>query len=298
MVTVLEDLSAGLAARVAELGASVVRVDARRRLPSSGVVWSDDGLIVTTSHTIEREDGIELGLPDGSKVPGRLIGRDPTTDTALIRTDASGLAVPSWKGPEALRVGHLLLGVARPGSQPQATLGIVSALGPSWRTPAGGKIDTYLQSDLVMSPGFSGGGLVTATGDVVGIITSGLARGTTLAVPMPTLESVVGSLLAHGRVRRGYLGIGTHPVRFPQALAATAGQETGLLIESIASGSPADSAGLLLGDILLAMDGEALGSVDDLLGLLSEGRAGKKVGAKLIRGGKVMETSLVVGERE
>jgi S1-C subfamily serine protease len=191
----------------------------------------------------------------------------------------------------------LVLALGRPGRTVQATLGIVSALGDQWRTPAGGQVDRYLQTDVTMYPGFSGGPLVDATGQVLGLNTSALLRGVSMAVPAPTLRRVVETLLAHGRMRRGRLGIGIQPVRLPPELAQQIGQETGLLLTHIEAGSPAEQGGLLLGDAIVGLDGHPVRHHDDLLALLSGDRVGAAVPVRIVRAGQVQEVTVVIGER-
>jgi S1-C subfamily serine protease len=298
MAEVLSKLSEDLAATVAEGGHTVVRVEARDRLPASGIVWSADGIIVTAHHVVERDDNITIGLPDGQSVAATLVGRDPTTDLAVLRAQTRGLRVPSWTEPDGLRVGYLTLALGRPGRSVQATLGIISALGDSWRSPGGGHVDRYVQTDVTMYPGFSGGPLVDASGRVLGLNTSALLRSTSLAVPVSTIRRVVETLLTHGRIRRGYLGVGAQTVRLPAALAQQLGQETGLMLASVESGSPADRHGLLLGDILVSLDGQALRSVEDLLVMLTGERVGATVPARVVRGGQARELRVTIGERE
>jgi S1-C subfamily serine protease len=305
MAEVLRDLSDALAATVEIAGSSVVRVEARRRLPASGIVWSSDGVIVTAHHIIERDENISIGLPDASSdqsVPVTLVGRDPTTDLAVLRVASSGVQASSltpttWAEPESLKVGHLVLALGRPGRTAQATLGIVSALGESWRTPAGGRVDAYLQTDLVMYPGFSGGPLVDVSGQVLGLNSSALLRGISVTVPTPTLRQVVETLLAHGHVRRGYLGVGAQAVRLPEALKEHVGQETGLLLISVEADGPAGRGGLLLGDTIVALEGQPVRHMDDLLALLSSDQAGATVPVRIVRGGQVQEVAVTIGER-
>ena len=297
MSEVLRNLSDAMAATVEVAGASVVRVEARRRLPASGIVWSSDGVIVTAHHVVERDDNIGVGLPNAETVSATLVGRDPTTDLAVLRAQATDLTPPTWAEPEDLRVGHLVLGLGRPGRTVQATLGIVSALGESWRTPAGGRIEPYLQTDLVMYPGFSGGPLVDVAGRVLGLNTSALLRGISLSVPTSTLRQVVETLLTHGRVRRGYLGVGAQPVRLPGGLAEELGQETGLLLVSVEPEGPAGSAGLTLGDTIVALDGQPVRHMDELLALLGGDRVGVSVPIRIVRGGQAQEVTVTIGER-
>ncbi|MCC7352645.1 MAG: trypsin-like peptidase domain-containing protein [Anaerolineae bacterium] len=294
----LANLSNALAETVETAGPSVVRVEARRRLPSSGIVWSADGVIVTAHHGVEREDNIEVGLADGTTAAATLVGRDPTTDLAVLRARAGGLKSAAWVATDSLRVGHLVLALGRPGKSVLATFGIVSALGDAWRSPMGGQLDRYLQTDVVMYPGFSGGPLVSAAGQVLGLNTSALLRGISVTVPAATVRRVVETLLAHGHVRRAYLGVGAQPVRLPAALEQRLGQETGLLLVSIEPGSPAERSSLFLGDTIVALDGNKVAHMDDLLALLSGDRVGKQVPVRIVRGGQVQDVTVVLGERE
>lgn len=299
MTDVLQRVSEALAATVEVAGSGVVRVEARHRLPATGIVWSPDGVIVTAHHVVEQDDAIRVGLPNGQTVAATLAGRDPTTDLAVLRSQATDLTPPAWTEPDtpSLRVGHLVLALGRPRQSVQATLGIVSALGASWHTPAGGLVDQYLHTDVVMYPGFSGGPLVDASGHVVGLNTSALLRGLSLTVPVPTLRRIVAMLLTHGRIRRGSLGVRTQPVRLPAALAQHLKQETGLLLSAVEPGSPAEHGGLLLGDTLVALDGTPIRQPDDLLACMRPERIGAAVPVRIIRSGQVQELRVVIGER-
>ena len=297
MGEVLSEVSEALADSVASAGTGVVRVEGRGRLAASGIVWSADGVILTAHHVLERDEQINVGLEDGQTVPATLVGRDPTTDLALVRAKVEGLRRPEWKEPDAFRVGNLALALGWPGRTVQATLGVVSALGNSWRTRAGGHIDRYLQSDVTMYPGFSGGPLVDASGAVLGLNTSALLRGVSVSIPLPTVRAVSETLLAHGRVRRGYLGVGAQVVRLPEAAAAELGQETGLLLNSVEEGSPAEKGGLLLGDTLVGLNAQPVRHMDDLFALLSAELVGRKVPARIVRGGHTTEQEVTVGER-
>jgi S1-C subfamily serine protease len=296
MSEILSNLSNALAAAVETAGESVVRVEGRRRLAASGIIWSSDGVIVTAHHVVEQDTDIAVGLPDGSNAKARLVGRDPTTDIAVLRLQASKLTPASLAETSDLRVGHLVLALGRPGEKVMATFGIVSALSKDWRTPAGGKLDYYLQTDVVMYPGFSGGPLVDVAGRILGLNSSALLRGISITVPAISLRQTVEALLAHGRVRRGYLGVGAQTVRLPAALAAQLNQETGLLLGSVEAGSPAERAGLFMGDTIVTLDGQPVQHLDDLLALLSGDHVGKTAPVRIVRGGQVMEVSVVIGE--
>ena len=294
---VLSTLSADLAASVASVGQSVVQVEGRRHGPASGVVWSTDGLIVTAHHVLTVDENIKVGTGNGKALDAELIGRDPTTDLALLRVSAKLTAAAEWSDAGVLRVGHLVLALARPGKTVRAALGIVSALGDGWRTGAGGNIDRYVQADMSSYPGFSGGPLVTAEGSIVGLNTSGLVRDTTVTVPAATVKRVAEELLMRGRISRGYLGVGVQPARLPAGLAKQLGQETGLLVISVDAGSPGEKAGLVFGDTVLALGKEQVRHWDDLISLLGKESIGQTLVIRILRAGQVQERKITVGER-
>ena len=292
----VQTLSLDLAALVEAVGTSVVRVEARRRA-GSGVVWAPDGVIVTADHVIEWEEGIHVGLPNGDTVQASLVGRDPRTDVAVLRAQATGLAPIPWAAPGDLRVGHLLVAVGRPGRTVRAAFGVVGALGPMSPTRAGGEADMYLEADLSAVPGFSGGALVDAGGKARALTTTGLRPRGISGVTLPALRRVVDALLTHGRIRRAYLGVGTQPVRLPAPLARRANQEEGLLIVGVEAESPAERAGLLLGDTIVALAGEPIRGVRELLARLGEAQIGASVPVRILRGGEAQDHTITVGER-
>jgi len=297
MVNVLESLSSDLANAVENAGKSLVRIEARRRQTATGIVWSADGLIVTAHHVVERDENIRVGLADGSVKPAQLVGRDPTTDIAVLRIEAEGLTPATWAELDTVRVGQLVLAVGRPDATPQAALGVISIHDGGWRTMAGGTVDAYVQSDVVMYPGFSGGPLVAADGAFIGMNSSLLARGACVTLPAVTLSRVAGSIKAYGRVKRGFLGVNAQGVRLPASLAESLDQETGLLLAAVEQGSPAEAAGLMVGDILVALDGQPVRHMDDLMALLSSDRVGKVLPVRAVRGGQIVEIPVTVGER-
>ena len=295
MTDVAADLSRTLTSAVEHAAGGVVAVAGRRRGPSSGVVWAD-GLIVTAHHTLEWDEGIEVHGPDGAPLPAALVGRDPSTDLALLRVGTSGLHPVRWS--EAVpKVGQLALGVSRARGL-RATLGVVSAVGGPWRTAAGGLVDQHLETDVRPHAGFSGSLLVDTSGAGLGLNTAGLVRGGGVALPPSTVKRVVEALAAHGQVRRGYLGVSTLPVRFDPEAEAAAAQAGGLLITSVQSGSPAQQGGVLLGDVLLAIDGSPLSTARDLLARLDEERVGRAAALRVLRAGQASDLQVTVGSRE
>ena len=295
MADVLSGLSEEMAGLVAGADSYVVRVDGRRRVSASGILWAED-LVVTAHHILEVDETVDVVDSQGGRVQAEIVGRDPSTDLAVLRAPGSLGKAPTWVDPEGVRVGHMVLAIGRPRSSVQATLGIVSALGGAWRTPMGGQVDHYLQTDVVMYPGFSGGPLVDAAGGVIGLNTSALLRGVSVSLPKPTVKRIAEALLEHGRIQRGFLGVSAQPVRLPAGQAEQAGQETGLLLASTEPDGPAEAGGLLLGDVLVGMNGNPLRSLDDLLAGLGD-QAGKPAVFRLLRGGEIKEQSVTLGER-
>jgi len=291
----LAALSSDLASAVERAAAATVRVNARRRLPASGIVWGA-GVILTTDHVIEREEEITVGLPDGREIPATLAGRDPGTDLAILRAD-TGLS-PIEQGPLP-GVGSLVLAVARPDSEgPQATLGVVSAVAGPARTWRGGQLDRFIRSDAVLYPGFSGGPLVDSGGRAIGINSSYLARGSGIAIPVEVAARVAEALVSQGRVRRGYLGVSTQPVSLPaDSVAKAGGQTAGLLIVRVEPGSGPEQGGMMIGDILIGLGGQPVSDVDDLQRLLSGSVVGKPTPVQVLRGGEPRDLNVTVGER-
>lgn len=333
MANTLEQLSDAMANIVETAAESIVRVEARRRLPATGIVWSDN-LIVTAHHVVEFEGDIAIGLQDGSTVIATLVGRDPHNDLALLRTDAT-LSPANWANNDGLRVGHLVLALGRPGEKVQATLGVISALvnpadikqhrekakamhehhahehrprrkqGRAWgkrgrRHGGWGRalVDGFIQTDVTMYPGFSGGALVSGDGQVHGLNTSGFSRGMSMAIPVSTIRNTIAALLADGKIQQGYLGVGVQPARLPEAVAGSLEQDTGLLVVSVEKDSPAEEAGIIVGDILTSLDGEPVEHVDELLIILASATIGTTIKVAMVRGGAMQEVMVTVGSRD
>jgi S1-C subfamily serine protease len=294
----LESLSGELSRSVETAAPSVVRVEGRRRTASSGVAWSADGVIVASHHAVDADEDVPVGLHDGRTLAAKVVGRDPGSDLALLRVEAQGLVPPRWAEGRSSRPGEIVLGLSRPGRSARARLGIVSAVAAEWRTPSGARFESYLETDLPLHPGFSGGLLLAADGSALGVNSAGVLRGTALAVPAAVLKRVVEALLAQGRVRRGYLGIGTQPVALSAELRASAEQPSALIVLSVQPGSPAARAGILLGDVLLRAGDDVLTHPGALLPSLDADRVGRELSLRLLRAGEPRSVTLVVGERE
>lgn len=301
MTTSINEFSTSLADAVERAGGYTVRVNARGRYGSSGIVWAD-GIVLTADHTIERDEEISVTLPAGSDLPATIAGRDPRSDLAVLKVD--GLTLATAPRSEDGRVGSLVLAVGRSGGGDNgvgASLGIVSSIGALGRgrrrrRGGGNAVEAVIRPDLTMYPGFSGGPLIDTTGAMVGVNTSGF-RGQPLTIPHAAISDVVEQLLTHGRLRRGYLGMTSQPVRLPEAIAATAGQESGLLAVGVEDDSPASQGGIMIGDILLGVGGEPVRDTDDLRSALGPELAGQPAALRILRGGELRELTVTIGER-
>jgi S1-C subfamily serine protease len=276
-----------------------VAIHARRRIPSSGIIWRP-GIIVTAHHTIQRDENITVTLSDGTSVGAVLAGRDPTTDIAVLRLN-SEVGVPAERATGAeVRIGQLVLALGMPGSAVTAALGVVSATGGEWRTWHGGRIDQFVRLDVAIYDGFSGGPSIDVYGRVLGLNTSGLARASAMTIPLHTVERVAEQLASAGRVRRGFIGVGLQPVRLTAGVVAQhhLPREVGLMVVSIEEGGPAHAAGVSLGDVVIAFDHAPVSDPADLLSALSGDRIGVPVALRLLRGGSPMDVQITVGERQ
>ena len=329
MTTTLQQLSNDMADLAENAGESVLQVDARRRLPATGIAWTDK-LIVSASHVVESDAEITVGLPDGESVEARLVGRDPRNDLALLRVEAA--LQPIKRAESDIRVGSLALALGRPRRNINASLGLITGLanpraarrrqgmkkrlgkrgkrgmkewrGRGWRKRMlwdaagfGMALGGFIRTDLTMYPGFSGGPLLGADGLVYGMNTSGFAAGISIALPIATLSRSVEALLAHGKISSGYLGIAAQPVQLPQGIAAELQQTSGLLVVSVVEGSPAANANMLVGDILIALDEQPLEDVDELQDLLSGLNPGRQVNTSYVRGGVLADGAVTIGEK-
>jgi len=283
-LAVFQALDQALAAAVAAAAPSVVHVS-RGRTGGTGIAWSQDLVITSSFHTPDRTT-VGIGTADGNldEREAEVIGRDAGTDLALLRVSGGGLTPAKFRDLDNLAVGNLALAIGRPGRTARASLRAIGVLGPDVRTPWGGKLDRYIESDRQIPRGFAGGPLIDSDGAVIGMNTRTLLRGTDLAIPTSTLRRVVAELEAHGGVRRGYLGVGTYPV---------AG---GALVASVEDGGPAATAGILVGDVLVELDGVAISDPDSLRTALAD-RPGKAVKVALVRGGTRQELDVTLGAK-
>jgi S1-C subfamily serine protease len=293
----LAALSDGMADAVENVGRSVVRVNGRRRRPASGVVYGPE-MVLTASHALEREEDLTVGVGDGRTLPARFVGRDSSTDLAALRVESLDVAAAT-PAEGAARIGQLVLAVGNPGrgEGPRASLGVVSSVGGPMRTWRGTRLERYIQTDATPYPGFSGGPLIDARGNVLGIMTTGLARGAALAIPSELAWRVAKTLEERGSVKRGYLGILSQPVRLPDGQRLGPTQRAGLLVVGVEEGSPAGRGGLIIGDILATLDGQPVEDTEDLLALLTGERVGREVSVEVIRGGELQTLQVTVGER-
>ena len=293
----LTGFSDNLANAVAHAAQATVSVNARHRLSSTGVLWRT-GIVVAADHTIEREDDITVTLPDGTTVPATLAGRDPSTDIAVLKVDGVTLAPAEIGDTSALKVGHMVIALGFAGGTLGASSGVISAIG-SGRSGRGSQIEHIVRPDLTLYPGFSGGPLVDTQGRVVGINTSHLSRAGAVALPTATINAVVDQLVAKGKIARGYLGLSMQPVRVSDATktALNLAENGGLIVIAVEPAAPAEQGGVLIGDILIGIEGTAVSDTNEVQGLLGPDRVGKPITVRLIRGGVDTTITLTVGER-
>lgn len=295
-------LSTALADAVAAASASVLRV-LHPRFPGTAVLWDDAGHVITEARRARSRDGrLRLELPDGSPAGATLVGRDPATDVSVWKLEGealpAGLVAPDWASTtDPVRVGELVLVLGRPGPGARATLGLVSQVGGAWRSPLGAPVDRFIDVDGSLPRGFAGGPLVAADGRFLGLNSRRVVHGGT-TIPAATLRRVVAELVEHGAVHTAWLGVGVQGVALPEAVATELGRERGVLLSAVEAEGPAAAAGLLVGDILVSLDGDALSSLDDLVLALHGGRAGEEVEVGLVRGGELRQVAVTLGRVE
>ena len=283
-------LSDQLADVVAAIAPAVVQV---RR--ASGVVFADDA-VLTTARALGKEDDLHVRAHDDRTLEATLHGWDPATGLAVLRV--SGLSIaPARRSSETVRVGNLAVAVARSWSNAvTASIGIVSVIGGPLRTGRGRSIDQVIRTTAPMHEGFAGGAFAGMSGDVIGIGTAAAIRGLGVIIPASIAWETAASLLEHGRMRRGWLGVAGQPVRLAERQRSD-DREVALLVIDVQSGSPADQAGLLVGDVITHFDGQPVEQPEDLLELLSGDRIGTAIPVRIVRGDSVKELKVTVGER-
>ena len=297
--SILETISSEFASAAEKVGSSVVAVHARRWMPTSGIEWKR-GVVITVHHGVQRDEDIQVLLGAGRTVSAKLAGRDPSTDIAVLRIEEGSSGTPQLGDSTSLRLGHLVLALGRTRrGDLVASSGIIGGISGEWRNRRGGHLDQHIRLDLALYPGFSGGPLLNARGEVVGINTRGLDHGRAVTVPAATVNRVVEELLEKGYIARPYLGIAMQPVDVPENMRSKLPPQTrvGLLVMNVESGGPAEKAGVLLGDVLFEVGGETVERVDTIQDSLATAKIGDVLQIGVIRAGEIKPLSINLGER-
>lgn len=294
----LQQFSQELAELYESVGKSVVAIAANQRHTSSGIAVGQNQ-ILTAEHAVHREEGITVTLPDGTTVQAHLVARDAAIDLALLEFDEPGAEIPQLDRTPDLQtvpVGGIVLAVARsPEDGLGATFGVLSCRSGNWRTWKGARVEAFLQPDVALYPGFSGGPLVDTQGRLIGLNTSGLTRGTSVTLPWITLDRILEQMRRPGLLGRAYLGVGLRSVQLTQKQSQLAAG--GAMVVNLEAGSAAERDGLLLGDILIGLNGNPVESSEEATAALSDLRAGEVVQIRLVRAGETVEIELTPAER-
>jgi S1-C subfamily serine protease len=299
-LALLDAYSGAVVEAVDRVGPSVVKIDAQeptrpgvpageRTGTGSGLIVSPDGLVLTNSHVVARAASLRVTLDDGREFVARLIGHDPDTDLAVIRTEARDLPFQALGDSGMLRPGQVAIAIGSPyGFQHTVTAGVISALGRALRSQTGRLMEHLIQTDAALNPGNSGGPLVTSAGEVVGVNTAAIAgvQGISFAVPTSTARVVIGALLRDGRVRRSYIGISGQDAVLPSRLTRFHGLERAraVAVADVAPGSPAARGGVMLHDLIVSFNGDPIGGVDDLLRHLTAETIDVSISLGVVRG--------------
>jgi len=295
----LIDLSNALARETDRAAASIVAIHTEARGSSSGVVWRA-GIVVTAEHSLRRDEEIHVTLPDGRVVPATLVGRDASTDLAVLKCAEAATPVSEISDVSTIKPGNLVLVVGRTrASGPVAALGAVSLVASERRTWVGAALTPYGRLDVGLQPTAVGGAAIDAYGRVIGIATPRFARFGAIAIPASTVNRVADALLQSGHIPHGYLGVGLHPIRLPEALRQTLkrDEKTAAIVVEVEPDGPANKAGIMIGDLLISFGPHPISRVEDVHAQLAAEAIGKSIVVKLVRGGAAQETNIVVGER-
>lgn len=290
-------LSNCLADTVALASRSIVAIEGERQPISSGFVWRP-GVVVTADEALDADEKISVILPDGRRIAATLVGRDPSTDVAVLRLAETGVPALTLEATDEPRPGQLAVVVGRRGEGPIANLGMISVAGGPWRSMRGGQLERFIRLDLRLDPRNEGGAVLNAAGRAIGMAVFGPRR-SVLTIPSATIERVAEQLLARGRIARGYLGLGLQPVRIDEALARSLSlaEPRGVIVISVDPQGPGQQSGVLLGDVVTAWNGEPVHGVREILRRLGPDAVGQKAELALLRAGKAASANVTVGER-
>jgi S1-C subfamily serine protease len=297
--SIIETISNEFAAAAEKVGSSVVAVHARRWMPTSGIEWKR-GVVVTVHHGVQRDEDIKVLLDGGRAVSAKLAGRDPSTDLAVLRIEEGSSGAPQLGDSTSLKLGHLVLALGRTRrGDLVASSGIIGGISGEWRNRQGGNLDQHIRLDLALYRGFSGGPLLNARGEVIGVNTRGLGHGRAVTVPVATVNRVVEQLLEKGHIARPYLGIAMQPVGVPENMRSKlpAEMRVGLLVMHVENSGPAEEAGVMLGDVLFEVGGKTVEHVDAIQDSLATAKIGEVLPIRLIRAGEIKAVSVALGER-
>jgi serine protease DegQ len=299
MASQLVELSNALASATEQAAATVVAVHSEPRGSASGVVWRT-GVIVTSEHALRRDEEIRVTLADGRVAQATLVGRDPSTDLAVLKCAEATTSIADAGDPSTLKPGSLILAVGRTrASGPVAAFGVVSLVAPECKTWTGVSLSPYVRLDVSIQPTAIGGAVVDAAGKIFGVITPRFGRFGSTLTPAATVNSIVDTLLEKGRIPRGYLGVGLQPVRLPEALRQTLNREerSAVIVLEIEPDSPANRAGLMIGDIIVSLAGNAVSRLEDIHSKLQGSAIGKPLAIGFVRGGALQEAEITIAER-
>jgi S1-C subfamily serine protease len=298
MSSQLIELSNALAQATDRAAAAAVAVHSEARGSASGVIWRP-GIIVTSEHALRRDEEIHVTLGDGRVVAATLAGRDPSTDLAVLKCTEATAVVSEFGDPTTIKPGSLTLVVGRTrASGPVAALGVVSLIAPERKTWTGASLAPYIRLDVAIQHTAAGGAAVDAQGRTFGIVTPRFGRFGAIAIPTSTVNAVVDTLLQKGRIPRGYLGVGLQPVRLPDTLRQTLRREekTAAIVLEVEPESPAHTAGLVIGDIIVSLGGQPVARLEDIHSQLQGAAIGKRLPLGFVRGGALQEATVTVGE--